>query len=161
MLIVFFLPISSVSVHIGRTAEVQKWGTNYAGFCLAWSLMTWSSYYFNPFFLIFFSTFCDSSKNSSSFCLTSPLWKAVCAEAAPRHPAALLTAWSFPTNLKSVFSLELNVWKESVFYKTGFINSQLVRLNAWTLLETSENSEDISQKICNVIEEKVPDSHHL
>ena len=30
------------------------------------------------------------------------------------------------------------------YTKLGFINSQLVRLQVWTKLEASENSEDIS-----------------
>ena len=57
---------------------------------------------------------------------------------------AFLKAWSFHTNSKSVLSLMLNGWQESVFCKTGFINSQLVRLQVWMKLEASENSEDIS-----------------
>ena len=98
MLIVFFLPISSVCVHIGRTAEVQQWGLIMLAFVML-DLWWYCIVYSLAIILIHSSTF----------------------------------------------------FLHSVFYKTGFINSQLVRLNAWMLLEASENPEDISQKICNVM----------
>ena len=66
----------------------------------------------------------------------------------PRHICleAFLKARSFPTNSKSVLSLVLKVWLESVLFKNQFINFQLVRLQVWTKLEALENSEDISSK---------------
>ena len=78
-------------------------------------------------------TVLPSQKTNNWACISGPI-----------RLEALLKALNFPADSKSVISLELKVSEESVIHKTGFINSQLVKLQVWMKLEASENSANIS-----------------
>ena len=63
----------------------------------------------------------------------------------PDAHSALTQIVPYSSSLHTVFHSV--IYNSMVYSKTGFANSQLVRLQVWTELETSENCDDISSVV--------------
>ena len=86
---------------------------------------------------------------SRSFLTRLQLVKILAPEPVSRDPSGL-EASLYSVQSKVCVILSTQGLLGNYLCKTGFTNSQLARLQVWTKLEASENSEDISSDDCSV-----------